>query len=826
MNQQGKCSHRSNGFFCELNACLLLLLFSRILKKYGALLLHPSSDVRFHMISTVNALCEIVGDLDAEVFVLPIIRPFVRFHPSHHHLFSPDGLQKFLYPAWSREKFEDELGTLVLAADTSPTTGQWTSIAFQVKDGSNDPCNDEKNAADAKNKSLGASHKESVYDEQNTLFRSYLQMVARGRNYAMKMGAGEEQSKQNLDYAIEGSLKLAQQIKFPRQDIPGPSSATLPSWYGSVLEAKEQESDEVRDVRETTAIRSVSALGQVYGLSIMDQAGTAAVADTMSAEEAVRLVHSDEAKTIEAACKGEWGSETFLDPTLTDTSLLLTKLSALRVPPLSPRLISEERSPPKQNPAQRPGAREAGDPRDSPVFKPKIDTVIATSRRVTDAGHTAPIMRLAVSHDQRFLVTGSHDGTCRVWETEKAEKGNGVLESSLTYPIPRNRTGERLPRVNDLVMVEGSHSVATGASDGSVLVWRVDLVSSSTSNVGDSSRDMRRVAGSTELRRMNPDEGEVLAVNQFNTPGASILTYATQTGRVHSWDLRSAKEPFCLENNQDIGFITSLAIGSDRHWAVVGTNRGFISLWDLRFQQQMKLWHHSRSSPIERLATSFVPPPQSWLGKGYSNVDARPYIFAASGPNECAMFDALSGHCSECFRTVEYGNRRPSIHMDEIPSLLELPLSSSARRNALFSQGIGPARLGDVLSSSFNSIKCMVGSTGASNYSFLITGGSDCRIRFWDFSMPSRCYVSTAVDPVQPRPSFERIDVDSQTRLMLCRQAPAPTLNELDSSRKPRKLFQGTRAIPQGHSEVITDLKFLKNNLVSCSRDCTVKLWR
>ncbi|MCU0731669.1 MAG: hypothetical protein MUE84_08780, partial [Hyphomonas sp.] len=83
-------------------------------------------------------------------------------------------------------------------------------------------------------------------------------------------------SKQNLDYAIEGSLKLAQQIKFPRQDIPGPSSATLPSWYGSVLEAKEQESDEVRDVRETTAIRSVSALGQVYGLSIMDQAGTAA----------------------------------------------------------------------------------------------------------------------------------------------------------------------------------------------------------------------------------------------------------------------------------------------------------------------------------------------------------------------------------------------------------------------------------------------------------------------------------------------------------------------------------------------------------------------
>ncbi|KAL3903790.1 MAG: hypothetical protein SGILL_010314, partial [Bacillariaceae sp.] len=453
------------------------------------------------MVATVNALCEIVGELDAEVFVVPIIRPFIRFHPSKQHLFSPAGLQKCLYPAWSREKFESELGTLVLVADTSPTSGQWTSIALQVKDGGDQ----DSNASGDKAKNMNKSQKESVHDEQGALFRSYLQMVARGRISAMRMGATDDASKQDLDHAIEGSLKLAQQIKFPRQDIPGPSSATLPSWYSSVLEVKEKDSD---DVRETTSIRSVSALGQVYGLSIMDQAATPAT-DTMTAEEAVGLVLSDEAKDIQAACNGEWGSETCLDPSLTDTSLLLAKLSALQVPPLPPRL-SEDRNTPKPNPPQRAGAREAGNPRDPPVFKPKIDTVIATSRRVVDAGHTAPIMRLAVSHDQSFFVTGSHDGSCRVWETEKAEKSNGVLESSLTYSVPSAAAGVRAPRVNDLVMLEGSHSVATGASDGSVNVWRVDLVSSSTSTVVESSRDMRRVAGSTDLRRMNPEEGEVL----------------------------------------------------------------------------------------------------------------------------------------------------------------------------------------------------------------------------------------------------------------------------------------------------------------------------
>jgi WD40 repeat protein len=798
------------------------ILENSFLAKYGPLLVHPSHDIRIHAISTVNSLCEMVGGLDAEVFVVPIIRPFVRFHPSFKFLFTPEGLKKCLYPAWTRERFEKELQRLILAAEASPTSGQWTSIALQIKEGAVEDADIEISGPGERKIAINTDmlQKDSVCDEQDNLVRTYLQAVARSRNYAIKMGTVDEAARCNLSHAMEGSLKLAQHIKFPRQDIPGPPFATLPTWYGALMEPMHER---IEGANETTAIRSVSTLGQVYGLSIMDQAGLSVVSDSMTAQEAVQLLHSDESRTIEAACNGEWGSETLLNPALTDTTLLLTKLGALQVPSLPPRL-NEELKLPRPNAPQRQNARETGDPRETKIFKPKIDTVLATSRRALDIGHSAPVVRLAVSHDQRFFVSGSHDGTCRVWEAEKAEKSNGVLESSLTYSIVSQKLDARPPRVNDLVMIEGSHSVASGSSDGSVHVWRVDLVSSTSPGNGQSNRDMRRVAGSSRIKMLNQMEGEILAVNQYNTPGASILMYATQQGRVHSWDLRSAKEPFCLENLQDTGYITSMAISGDRHWAVVGTNRGTIALWDLRFQHLMKLWHHSRSSSIDRLATSFVPPPQSWVGKGYNQSDARPYIFAASGPNECAMFDVLSGHCSECFRSVEYGSRMPSVRVEGVPNLTEIPLSASERRKSLLSGG--SKMLKDAVTSSFRSVKCMVGSTGASDCSFLITGGSDCRVRFWDFSMPSRCYVSSGSDPVQPRPSFERIDFDNRTRLMLCRQAPAPAVHELDSSRVPRKLFQGSRAIPQGHQETITDLKFLKNNLVSCSRDCTVKIWR
>lgn len=792
------------------------------MKKYGALLLHPSSDISCHAIITVNAVCEIVGQLDAEVFVVPIIRPYIRFQPSSRHLFTPDGLQKCLCPPWTRERFQTELNLSITATDTamSPTAGQWTSIAFQIKDTefSNDDKDDDAVRSNEGSRNDRATKKESVSDEQTVQFRSYLRMLARSRNYAMKINFATENGKPNMSHFIEGPLKLAQHIKFPRQDA---AVSTLPSWYGTLRESQEAQSE---SFTETAAIRSVSTLGQVYGLSIMDHAAGSTAPDNMTPDRAISILQSDESRSIEAACAGEWGSETCIDPTLTDTSLLLGKLNALQVPPLPPRLGEQSSFMPRPPQPARQHGKESGDPRDSQIWKPKIDTVIATSRRAPDAGHTAPVVRLGVANDQRFFVSGSHDGTCRVWESEKAEKSNGVLESSLTYSM--HKEGENAARVNDLVMVEGGHSVASGASDGSIHVWRVDLVSSSSTTIVDSSRDTRRVAGSTEIRRVNLSEGEILAVNQFNTTSASLITFATQSGFVHSWDLRSAREPFCLKNCQDTGYITSMAMGSDRHWAVVGTNRGFISLWDLRFQQQMKLWHHSRSNPINRLATSFVPPPQSWVGRGSSNAPSKPFLFAASGPNECAMFDATSGACTECFRTIEYGSRIVTGRLDGVPSLSEVPLSTSARRKALLARGIGSARLGDIVSSSFRSVNAMVGSIGASDGSFLITGGSDCRIRFWDFSMPSKCYVTSGIEPVQPRPSFERIDYTNSCRLMLCRQAPAPALSEVDSSRVPRKLFQGTRAMQQGHHDAIQDLKVIKNGLISCSRDSTVKLWR
>ena len=289
---------------------LIFVLFIRLLEKYGALLVHPSADVRYFAISTVNGVCESVGFPDGEVFVVPILRPFLRYQPSPRHLTTIDGLESCLHPPWAREKFQEELDKLLTAnaSALSPISGQWTSISFQVDEGENrSKAKSSFDKVDETQQTIASNEKK--VDSQTEQVCAYLKMLARSRTYLMKGVSSSMKVKPQLDNVIEGSLKLAQQIKFPRQDNPRISTTTLPSWYITLRNTHEAQG---HGSSETAAIRSVKALGQVYGLSIMEDesaANNASKSSDMTADRARDILQSDESRMIDAACSGQWGSE-------------------------------------------------------------------------------------------------------------------------------------------------------------------------------------------------------------------------------------------------------------------------------------------------------------------------------------------------------------------------------------------------------------------------------------------------------------------------------------------------------------------------------------
>jgi phosphoinositide-3-kinase, regulatory subunit 4 len=520
--------------------------------------------------------------------------------------------------------------------------------------------------------------------------------------------------------------------------------------------------------------------------------------DDATGVESQNTIGNNDAEAMESAFAGDWSAESKVPADVLDTCLLVSKIKGLGVPPLAIRLGDAFEKPLENN----------GDGRASSDGKPKIKSLLVTSS--SSNGHAAPVTRLAVSIDQRFFVSGSHDGTCRVWEIDTMEESAGLLESVAVYS---DHLLDNRAKVNDIAMLEGTHSVVSGDSNGNVHIWRVDLAGPSV----PSTRllDRPRIAGSTTLKKSNLDEGEVVAVSHFNTVSSCVAAYATQRGGVRSWDLRMAREPFSLRHNPELGLLTSIALGSDRHWIVTGTRCGYIALWDLRFGRCVKLWRHSRKAPIARLATTTIPPQQTF-GSSPSNFDnTRPSIVAATGINECAMFDVLSGSCMECFRAVDGDNSQLGSSAEEPPRLSEMAIASNSRYGVLSTISIPQEQF---FASGKKSINCMLGSIGSGNDSYLITGGSDSRIRYWDFTTPSKCYVICGQSSVHPRPSFERVDFDGQRRLMLCRQSHATA--------SVHQHFHGMRKPDHQHTDSIQDIKIVNSTLISCSRDSTVKIWR
>jgi len=184
---------------------------------------------------------------------------------------------------------------------------------------------------------------------------------------------------------------------------------------------------------------------------------------------------------LHGASVGEWGSDVRVDPTVADTAVLVTKMKALGVPPLPPNVGVVHKHATFASLSERgPG----GDSKAVTEWRPRTDSLIASSTFTN--GHSGPVSRLAVAPDERYFVSASYDGSLRVWETRQAEDSDGILVSSATYSGHLDGGEQGYPRINDVATLENTESVVSGASDGSLHVWRVDMVSKTSGTLSAS----------------------------------------------------------------------------------------------------------------------------------------------------------------------------------------------------------------------------------------------------------------------------------------------------------------------------------------------------
>ncbi|GFT53351.1 phosphoinositide 3-kinase regulatory subunit 4 [Nephila pilipes] len=370
--------------------------------------------------------------------------------------------------------------------------------------------------------------------------------------------------------------------------------------------------------------------------------------------------------------------------------------------------------------------------------------------------HKGSVNRIQVIPSTALFATCSNDGTVKIWDCEKMEGKNVANRSRLSY----NRLDGP---VSCMTVCQNMQSIAAASETGNIQVFRI---------MYDNIR-------STLLHTRNLDpveEGCVVDIDYFDTGSQSVLAYATVTGSIVGWDLRSPGTAWKLENDAHKGLITSFCTDPHHCWLVVGTARGNMICWDLRFQLPITTITHPTNARIRSMLVH--PRKRSSI---FTSVDAN---------NEVSLWD------------LETQGRLMTLWSEkDIP-----PLSQKVKNR--------------------HSIHSMCWSYPEQGSS-LLTAGSDMRIRHWDLKNPSNSHIIVGAAYEAP---LTLTNTTYNLRLIdgtevICEHG----LKEEKGSLSDDVARRYPETPPVGHYDFISAIATMQTTqpmILSASKDGVVKVWK
>ncbi|KAL2260757.1 hypothetical protein VTK26DRAFT_5149 [Humicola hyalothermophila] len=365
----------------------------------------------------------------------------------------------------------------------------------------------------------------------------------------------------------------------------------------------------------------------------------------------------------------------------------------------------------------------------------------------TFSEHTGAINRIVVSPDHQFFLTGSDDGSVKVWDTARLER-NITHRSRLTHKHPAGA------RVLAMCFIENTHSFVSCANDGSVHVVKVETV------LGGVNFRYPRLR---LLREYKLVDGEYAVwCEHFKQDADSVLVLATNKSVILGIDLRTMSLLYKLENPVHHGTPTCFCIDRRRNWLCLGTSHGVLDLWDLRFKMRLKGWGVPGKGAIYRLCIHPTKGRGRWV-----------CVAGGTGQGEVTVWDLERTLCREIYRVG--GNKEGPRGYEAWEVDEDRPEGMLGR----FATNIEPSATGNA----DRGVRAMVVGIGAVDEqrdvrnAYIVTGGSDKKLRFWDLSRIENSLVFSGLQPDEGRPTFTA-------------SHPTPSMT-LNTERWPRGAQQG-----------------------------------
>ena len=353
-------------------------------------------------------------------------------------------------------------------------------------------------------------------------------------------------------------------------------------------------------------------------------------------------------------------------------------------------------------------------------------------------------------------------------------------------------------KIKCVTLCQNSHAVASGSDRGTIHIFSIEH--SLKGNVYKYNK-------TNKIKSLDECEGAIVELTHWNNDSQSLLVYGSNKGLVHGWDLRSKEEAWVLRNPKNLGLLETFVVEPQRNWLVTGSNSGYFTLWDLRFNIPVKSWRHPLKQRIYKL--KFLGPTSS----------GGTCILSSSGvTNDMSAWDVETGMCKEYFRIS------PTDENLAVPSLK--PLEGSPLDYCIDDlQQMPNTKI------SHHGIKSIYVQSG----SYLITGGDDHRIRYWDLKNFSNSRIICGLPEDFPTPKYVSSVAENVTvyqEFPNFKRSAEETMLTSSNNNNSNNYFSGQPSSlrpPISHSDTITDIKLVEEPhrmIISASRNGVIKVWK
>lgn len=246
-----------------------------------------------------------------------------------------------------------------------------------------------------------------------------------------------------------------------------------------------------------------------------------------------------------------------------------------------------------------------------------------------------------------------------------------------------NRSRQTYMAVSPLHCVascEGGQSLAVAGKDGMLLLLRIDP------NSNKMALQQARNLETTDVVLTGGTLSDGPIVDMQSPHAQNLIIYATLYGAIVGWDVRMPGFAWRLRTDLKHGMITAMCVDPTSSWLAVGTSGGRHTCWDLRFSIPIAEIRHPHEARIRKIVCH---------------------------PTERAsLVSASQGNNEVCVYNIETGHRQAALWASPSP-----PLSVATNHQSVTALVPGISDRTD----------------------FLLTAGTDQRIRYWDFENQARC---------------------------------------------------------------------------------------